>query len=484
MNTRKPRHMIALLVAGVLAFGSLGFAGAQDTADAATTIDLSAAVAGSVVTISAAGTYQASGTLADGQIVVAAPADSAVTLILDGVALGSTTSAPIQITSAAVVTLTLADGTQNTVQFDAAYAEASAAIVSSADLTIAGSGSLTIDAPANDGIAGSASLTLTDTPSLTINAGDDAIRAAANVTIEDGTLNLVAGGGSGATLNDDLSGKGIMADGSILIDGGTLTINAADDAIRAEQDLTMNAGTVTVTADGKAMHGTYNVIINDGVITVLASDEGIEGGFITINAGQIDITASDDGINVSEPDDVAAPSLYYLHISGGTIVVNAEGDGIDSNGSIEMSGGVVIVNGPTGSGDGALDYDGTFNITGGFLVAAGSAGMPAAPGNGSSQASLLIVFDAALPAGTLVSIQSSDGTQLLTFAPAKTFQSLVFSAPELAQGGSYVVYTGGSADGTSSSGLYSGGTYTPGTQAASFTVSDVLTQIGNVRRMR
>ncbi len=92
MNIRKTRFSIGLLLAGVLAFGSIGLAAAQDSV---TTIDLGT-LSGNVVTIDAAGTYQLSGTLADGQIVVAAPSDSAVTLILDGVELGSTTTAPIQ----------------------------------------------------------------------------------------------------------------------------------------------------------------------------------------------------------------------------------------------------------------------------------------------------------------------------------------------------------------------------------------------------
>ncbi|MCC6803627.1 MAG: carbohydrate-binding domain-containing protein, partial [Anaerolineae bacterium] len=531
---------LGILLAGVLAFGSFGLAAAQDSV---TAIDLGT-LSGNVVTIDAAGTYQISGTLADGQIVVAAPADSAVTLILDGINLGSSTSAPIQITSAASVTLSLADGTQNTIRLDAAYTETSAAVVTSADLIIAGTGSLTIDSPSNDGIQGAASLTIADAPTLTITAGDDAIRVEGNVTIDNGTLNLVAGGGSSAALSEDLSGKGIRAEQSITINNGTIAVDAADDAIRTEQDLTVNAGTITISATGKALHGTYNVVINSGVITILASDEGIEGGWITIYDGQIDITASDDGINISEPDDIANPDLYFLYIYGGTIYVNADGDGIDSNGSIEMTGGVVVVNGPTGSDNGAIDYDGTFTISGGLLVAAGSAGMPSAPsmsggpgmmmggggpgmreGEGmpegmtppdgaqrpegdempappdgaempagadmaavaetdSTQASVLIVFDSEYPAGTVVSIQSSDGDQLLTFAPEKAFQSLVFSSPELAQGESYVVYVGGSSDGTAVNGLYADGTYNGGAEQAAFTVNGMLTQVGSARGMR
>lgn len=525
MNPTGTKTVIGLLFASLLLFGAIGLAGAQESADTVTLIDLATAENGAV-TISDAGTYQLSGALADGQVLVAAAADSAVTLILDGVTLSSTTSAPIEISSAASVVIALADGSENTVQLDAAYAETSAAIHSAVDLTIAGTGSLTIVSPNNDGIAGDASLTIADAPTLTINAGDDAVQVALDVTIDNGTLSLVAGGGSGATLSDELSGKGIVADGSIVINDGVFTVDVADDAIRAEQDLTVNAGTITITALGKALRGTQSVTVNNGTITIFASDEGIEGGFIYLNDGQIYINASDDGINVSEPDDIAAPNYYYLYIKGGTIVINAEGDGIDSNGSIDMSGGVVIVNGPTISSEGAIDYDGTFTISGGLLVAAGSAGMPSAPGlsgmpgmmaggdprmggargggqppagmqpptgeqppagagmaaaqtNNSTQVSVLIVFDAELPAGTLVSIQSADGDQLLTFAPAKNFQSLVFSSPDLELGATYTIYTGGSSDGTAANGLYTDGTYTPGTEYTTFTVTAMTTQVGS-----
>jgi predicted nucleotidyltransferase len=114
-------------------------------------------------------------------------------------------------------------------------------------------------------------------------------------------------------------------------------------------------------------------------------------------------------------------------------------------------------------------------------VAAGSAGMPAAPGQDSSQYSVLVNFDTALEAGTLVHVQTSDGESVLTFAPAKTFQSIVFSAPELVKDESYDVYTGGSLDGTAADGLYADGVYTPGTKQASLVISDIVTMVGNVR---
>jgi hypothetical protein len=162
-----------------------------------------------------------------------------------------------------------------------------------------------------------------------------------------------------------------------------------------------------VTGDD-GMHADAALTINGGAVTIPTSYEGLESAVITINAGDINVTSSDDGINVAGGTDgsggMAGPGRggrgqggpgaqssetftytgsYYLYINGGTITVNAGGDGLDANGAIEMTGGLVVVNGPTEQMNGALDYDGTFNISGGTLIAVGSAGMAQAPSAGS-----------------------------------------------------------------------------------------------------
>ena len=339
---------------------------------------------------------------------------------------------------------------------------------------------MTVNADSVDGIISRGALTINDNPILNVDAGDDAIQVNTVFTLTNGELNLVAGGGMEAVLDEetDLSAKGIKAGELIVIEDGIVNINAADDAFNSETDFVMNAGTLTLSATGKGVHADYNLEINDGVINILNSDEGLEAGFITINDGDINIVSSDDGINISEPDDIANPSFYYLYIHGGTIVVSAEGDGIDSNGSIEMTGGLVIVNGPTANDNGALDYDGTFEISGGTLIATGSAGMAVAPSDTSSQYSLLINFDEALETGTLIHIQNSADDDVLTYAPDKIYQSLVLSSADLIAGETYTVYTGGSSDGTTTDGLYVDGTYTGGNQVEAFTIESILTQIG------
>ena len=174
----------------------------------------------------------------------------------------------------------------------------------------------------------------------------------------------------------------------------------------------------------------------------------------------------------------------YLYINGGLIVVKADGDGLDANGAIVMTDGVVLVDGPTNSGNGALDYDGGFNMSGGVLVATGSAGMAQAPDSSSSQNSLLVNFTAAQPANTLVTILDSNGESVLTYAPSKQYSSLAFSSPALETGATYAIYTGGSSTGTATDGLYEGGSYTPGSLYTELTLTGVVTSFGASGRRR
>ena len=159
-------------------------------------------------------------------------------------------------------------------------------------------------------------------------------------------------------------------------------------------------------------------------------------------------------------------------------MLNTGGDGLDSNGQAQMTNGVVIVNGPTNNGNGAIDVNGSFPISGGLLVAVGSSGMAETPDESSTQYSMLLNFDAVLAAGTLVHIQSSDGSEIVTFLAAKQFQSLVVSSPKFAAGVTYEGSFGGSTSGVTSDGLYPDGTYSGGAQYTSFTISSMVTRIG------
>lgn len=337
---------------------------------------------------------------------------------------------------------------------------------------------------------------------ITVTAGGDAITAQTDVLITGGTFALASGGGSGEQVAADASAKGIKGLANIAIDSGTFTIDAADDAIHSNGNIVINDGSCALRTGDDGIHADATVTINGGEIDISQSYEGIESAVITINDGNISVVSSDDGINVAGgvdgsgmmpgpgrggrggPGGMAGGESsvytgdYYLYINGGTILVDAAGDGLDANGAIEMTGGLVIVNGPTEQMNGALDYDGTFNISGGTFIAAGSAGMAQAPGTGSTQNSVLINLSGTLPGGTLLNIQDESGTSVMTFAPSKQYQSIVFSSPELMTGGEYTLYYGGSATGTETGGLYVDGTYSPGTEYITFTVSSVTTIIG------
>lgn len=511
---------------------------------------------GRKVTITSAGTYTVNGSLTDGQIVVDTADSETVKLILNGVTINNSTTAPIYVANAEEVVLMLADGSENVVSDGAAYVfpdaetdEPNAAIFAKSDLTIYGTGKLTVTGNYNDGIASKdgliiASGTLSveavddgirgkdylvvkggditvnaqgdglksdneedatkgyiaiETGNFTITAGGDAITAQTDVLITDGEFILTAGGGSNGRIDETTSAKGIKAGVNVNIDGGNFTLNTADDAIHSNTSLVVNAGIFFITTGDDGIHADSTLTINGGDIQIAQSYEGIESAVITLNNGNIHLVSSDDGLNVAAGNDGSGTNQgpggggpgggprqdnftytgdYWLYINGGTIVVEAAGDGVDVNGAIEMTDGVLIVHGPTQNMNGALDYDGTFNMTGGFLVAAGSVGMAQAPGQSSSQYAALINLNAAQQAGTLVHIQTSDGEEVLTFSPNKSYQSIAFSSPELLNSTTYEIYLGGSSTGTATNGLYEGGAYSGGTAYSNFTISSIVTQVG------
>ncbi len=402
--------------------------------------------------------------------------------------------------------------------------EPSAAIFSMADLTIFGDGSLTVTGNYNDGISskdglviqsGTLNVTAVDDGirgkdyivveggDLTIQAqgdglvsyndedatrgyisieggvfditsGGDAIQAMTDVLIMAGDFTLTSGGGSSAWVDKTSSAKGIKGVVSVSIDGGTFVIDSSDDAIHSNNNVTINAGTFNIASADDGIHADTLITINNGMINITESYEGIESASITINAGNIQVVSSDDGINIAGGNDASGilgggggrgqdmfgSTGKLLTINGGTIAVDAYGDGLDINGSIEMTGGVVLVTGPTEQMNGAIDYDGIFNISGGTIVATGSSGMAMAPSASSSQNSVTIFFSATQPAGTQIRIENSAGEELISFTPTREFQSLAFSSAKLAQGATYNVYLNGS-------------------QYTNFTISSVVTQVGS-----
>lgn len=528
-----------------------------------------ATIDGNTITITQGGTYSLSGTLSDGQLIVNAGDLDHVKLLLNGVNMTSSTSAPIYIMNADKTTLTLVDGTENIITDatsyyyeDSSIDEPNAAIFSKDDLKINGTGNLIVNANYNNGIASKDDLTITngnitvnavnngikgkdsieiENGTFIINSGGDAIKsdnttdatkgyitindgtfdlvatgdgiqAETNLLINDGVFNIKTGGGSenarshssgwgnwvfpgqsqssSSSNEETTSAKGLKAGLNLTIEGGTFTIDSSDDAMHTNDSIVINNGGLLITSGDDGIHADTNLEINGGTIDITKSYEGLESTTITINDGTIHLVASDDGINAAGGNDGSSmggrpgqnqfsSSTGMIYLNGGYVYVDATGDGIDANGSIEMSGGTVLVNGPTDGANEALDFDASFNISGGLLIAAsGSSRTLQTPSTSSTQNTIVLSTNAS--ADTLINIKDTNGTDLLTFAPSKTSQVITISSPEFKTGSTYTISTGGTYSGTETDGLYTNGTYSGGSELTSVTLSSSVTRSGSL----
>ena len=290
------------------------------------------------------------------------------------------------------------------------------------------------------------------------------------------------------SVEEDESNKGIKAGTALTIIGGSISIDALDDALHSNEDLAIQGGDITVSTGDDGIHADADVVITGGVIHIEKSYEGVEGVNITLTDGEVRVVAADDGINVnggssefgmpnSSQEATATDVNSQLLIEGGYLYVDASGDGLDSNTTIHMTGGTVVVYGPTNNGNGPLDYDGTFTIEGGTLIASGSSGMALGVSDSSTQGTVMMTFDEAQQANSTVNITTSDGKSIFTVSPEKQFQSIVISTPDLKQGETYTFSSGGTATGESQNGLYENATYTNGTQSVEYTQESVMTYL-------
>ena len=288
--------------------------------------------------------------------------------------------------------------------------------------------------------------------------------------------------------DESTSMKALKATTNIIIDGGTFNIDSEDDSIHSNANAIINGGTFEIASGDDGIHSDTQLDINGGTINISKSYEGIESTTININDGSIHLVASDDGINAAGGNDISTETGMagndkfsssgngLINITGGYVYVDASGDGIDANGNIKMAGGTVLVNGPTNDGNGSLDYDGTFDISGGILVAAGSSGMAQMPSDSSSQ-KILNLNLTSQEANTVVNVKSSDGKNILTYAPLKNYSSVIVSTPDIKDNTKYTVSVGGTAKGEAKDGLYSDGNYSGGTEVGSETTSSTITNI-------
>lgn len=312
-----------------------------------------------------------------------------------------------------------------------------------------------------------------------------------------------------ASDDNSASCKGLKAGKAMMISGGSITIDAQDDALHTDGDMTISGGECILSTGDDGAHAALSLTVLDGKITVLTSYEGLEANQITLAGGELDITATDDGINANggsdgfsggfgggfgggrggmggsfggrrndtnnhsgdmTPPDGNAPSgnpptmpgqdaadstttddtidkQPVLLITGGKITVNADGDGLDSNGNLRVEGGDITVNGPSNGGNGALDI-GTENggegvIAGGTLIALGTSSMAENFDSTSTQCAFLVTMNS-FGAGETITITDNQGNVLYTGVTVKSANSVVFSSPDLTVGETYTVTIGSS----------------------------------------
>ena len=317
-------------------------------------------------------------------------------------------------------------------------------VIKDADITVTSGGDALRSTNDSDETLGYVAI---ENSSVNLTSGEDGIQAEAVLTVSGGTATIKSGGGSKGSVSSDTSAKGLKAGKSVVLISGAYNIDSCDDAIHSNGNVTVSGGTFAIKTGDDGIHADENVGITGGEILISKSYEGVEGKTIDVSGGVISIVASDDGMNAAggndgsgffgRPDTFGGSSDSYIRISGGKITINVSGDGIDSNGSLTVSGGEVYVCGPTSSGDGALDYDGTATITGGIFVAVGSSGMAQNFGTNSTQGSILLNYQTS--STSEVVLKDSSGNTLLAFAPEKSYNSVVISCPSLEKGGKYTV---------------------------------------------
>lgn len=215
--------------------------------------------------------------------------------------------------------------------------------------------------------------------SITLNAAEDGVQADGDLTISGGTFAVTANGGHTTALTDDsASCKGLKAGKTLTVSGGTFTVDSADDALHAN-DVTVSGGTLTLASGDDAVHADNDLVVgvkgssstSNPKIDITASYEGLEGTTVSVYSGDIDVAASDDGVNAANSDLGERSDKYAINIAGGDLYIDAGSDGLDSNNDINITGGRVEVYGADAMMDAAIDYDGTFTLSGGTLFGAG-----------------------------------------------------------------------------------------------------------------
>ena len=461
---------------------------------------------GSRLKIKEAGTYEISGTLSNGSIYVNVDNESEVHLILNGVTVHNETSAALFCKKAAKVTITLAEGSVNTLTDGAEYVfedgadEPDATLYAKHDLVINGTGTLKVTSAYGDAVKGKDSLYILggtvvvnsvddgivgrdllyiaggtfdvqaasdtlksnndtdaalghvwiDGGEFALTAGSDGIQAENTLTINDGVFTIRTGNGS---VDASASAKGLKATNLLALAGGVFDLDTSDDTFHSDKNIEISGGTFTVMSEDDGAHADESLVISGNAkIDIAKSYEGMEALDITLSGGEVSIVANDEGLNAAGGADgsgfgrpgagMFGEGTGEIVINGGSLKVNATGDGIDANGSVTVNGGTVLVYGPTNDGNGVLDYGGSFLLNGGTLLCVGSSGMAQVPTAASGQYSLAAVLSSGAAEGSTIEI-TVGGTTVLSAKAPKQFNYVLASTADFAADADVAVLVNG-----------------------------------------
>ena len=445
------------------------------------------------ITITSGGTYRLTGEYS-GQVKIDAAKTDTVRLVLDNAKITNSTGAALNVVSAAEAIIYTAAGTTNTVADEANYTatgdnDPDAAIYSTANLTLTGEGSLSVKGAYEEGIHTTGGLVIAS-GTLEVNAANTGIKGKDYVDITGGIVNVTAAQDGIKSTNTDDESKGFTR-----LSAGSVTVSAGDDGLKAPRTLEISGGTLNIEKSNEGIEAQY-INILDGDVTVNSTDDGINASLKDSSSdtssdttsgtapagqqtqqnqnGQVQQAPAGGGAapggsqgstgqnqNMPQPPtDGAMPGGgggtfevvdAAINISGGTVTVNAEGDGIDSNGTATFSGGTVTVNGPVAGGNNALDSNGDLLLNGGTVTAGSTADMFEAPSSASTSGYLKITDSSALTQGSTVQVTDSSGTVVANYKITTSGVQLVLvSNKNIVKGQSYTVsVTSGSVDAAS-----------------------------------
>ena len=481
------------------------------------------------LTITKAGTYKLSGEY-QGQIKVETADSDAVRLVLDNANITNSSGAALNVVNADEVILYSASGTTNTISDGADYTatgedDPDAVVYSKADLTIAGEGTLKVNGNHEDGIHTSDGLVIAS-GTLEVNAANTGIKGKDYVDILGGTINVTAQQDGIKSTNDTDEGQGWTR-----LSNGTVTVNAGDDGFKASRVVEISGGSLTVEQSDEGIEAQYINISGGDVNVTSADDgmnaslktsdsESTDSSANTsdtanqqqnnqqqgsIPGGQQSGTSNQQQQGMGQPPAMPGGNAQdgksqngttgtgqqgmgqppqggmpggggggtfevidaAINVSGGHVTVNAEGDGIDSNGVTTLSGGTLIVNGPSQGGNAALDTNGDLLLNGATVLSGSTADMFEAPSTNSTSGYLKLTNSSGFEQGSTVQVADSSGKVVANYKVTKSNVQLVLvSSSSIVKGQSYTVYTTTSAVDSNATSLASGAT-----ELGSFTAS-------------